>query len=229
MSWLRPVLGSSIGRKHVVAVTGAMLSLFVLLHLLGNLLIFAGPDALNQYAATIQSSPGIVWGARLSLLAIVLVHLVVALQLNVENKKARPVAYAKNNNVQLSFASRHMVLTGILLGVFITYHLLHFTFHIVNNTGYAVDAMGRHDVYRMVILGFQNPAITAFYIISMLVLGLHMSHGVASVFQTFGLYHIKYNRAVRCFGCAYGWAIPLANIAIALAVLLGIINLPVGG
>lgn len=229
MSWLRPVMQSSIGSKHIVAVTGTLLSLFVLQHLVGNLLIFAGPDAINQYAATMQSMKGLVWSARIGLLLLLLIHLKTALGLAIANRAARPVRYVKERDIQLSTASKHMVLTGIMLFVFIVYHLAHFTAHVVNNVGQRVDALGRHDVYYMVVTGFQNPFIAGFYILSMILLGLHLSHGVSSVFQTFGFNHAKYNGFISKLGLFYGWGVALGNISMVIAVYLGFITLPVTG
>ncbi len=229
MSWLRPVLQSSIGSKQMMAVTGTLLSLFVLQHLAGNLLVFAGPDAINAYAAAMQSMRGVVWAGRIGLLLLLIMHVGFAVRLAILNRRARPIRYAAEKDVQLTMASKHMVLTGAVLFVFITYHIAHFTLHIVNNTGYYLDSVGRHDVYHMVVSGFQNPYVSGFYIISMILLGMHLSHGVSSVFQTFGINNSKYNLMIRRLGLFYGWGVALGNISMPAAVYLGFITLPVSG
>jgi succinate dehydrogenase / fumarate reductase cytochrome b subunit len=124
---LKPLFGSSVGGKAVVAVTGLLLTGFTIAHLTGNLLIFSGSDALNGYAHFLKEKAFILWGFRLGLLATFIVHLVLALRLNYRNRKARPVRYEYEKTVAASWESRHMVSTGIVLGLFILFHLAHFT------------------------------------------------------------------------------------------------------
>jgi succinate dehydrogenase cytochrome b subunit len=122
----RPVT-SSLGSKYVMAITGLLLIGFVLGHMTGNLLIFAGPDALNGYAAALKARPALLWGARLGLLAVFVVHVLIGIRLALANKAARPTPYAYEDTLQASWASRHMMLTGLVLLAFVGYHLAHFT------------------------------------------------------------------------------------------------------
>ena len=223
--WLSAFMMSSIGMKHAMAVTGALLSGFIVAHMSGNLLIFAGPEALNKYAAGMQSLGPLLWVARAGLLAILCGHLFFAARLNIINRSARPIPYAKPNSMQLTFASKTMPYTGALIFFFILYHLAHFTLQIVNKTEARLDALGQHDVYFMVVSGFQNPVVAAIYILSMVVMGLHVSHGVSSVFQTFGLNHNKYNLSIKWLGLIWGWGVALGNISMVIAAFIGILKL----
>src|SRR3954451_9144890 len=128
---LRPVR-TSVGSKYVMALTGLGLIAFVLAHMAGNLLIFAGKAALNNYAHALESNPGLLWSARLGLLAIFLIHVVLGIRLTRQNMDARPVDYVYPDTVQASFASRHMLFTGLLILAFVLYHLLHFTFGVTD-------------------------------------------------------------------------------------------------
>lgn len=221
------VLRSSIGKKAVVSVTGLLLSGFVVAHMLGNLQIFMGQDALNAYAKKLQSMPLLLWPARLFLLAVLILHLAVSLKLAFENRKARPVQYVFKDTVQASFASRTMVLTGLIIFLFIVYHLLHFTLGITNpDFFHLVDAKGRHDVYSMAVLSFQNYYISGVYILAMFFLCLHLSHGLSSFPQSLGLSEEKCIPRLKCFANLAAVIIFLANSSIPAAVLLGFLALP---
>jgi len=216
---------SSLGKKYVMAITGLGLFGFVIIHMLGNLQIFLGPDAINAYAATLKSNPLILWGARFGLLAIVTLHITSAVQLSRANRQARPVAYATSKPVASTFANRTILVSGLILFAFIVFHLAHYTIGWVNPSLLTLeDAQKRHDVYRMVVIGFSNPAISIFYIVSMGLLLLHLSHGVSSLFQSLGL------RSKKTFGffdnLAKGAALILfiGNCAIVLAILFGAIK-----
>ena len=137
----RPVR-SSLGKKYLMAVTGVLLIGFIVVHMSGNLLIFAGRDALNTYAAALTARPALLWTARLGLIALFLVHLFVAFRLTYENYAARPQGYAYERTLQASFASRHMMLTGLVLLAFIVYHLAHFTLGVVTRTDFQLASDG---------------------------------------------------------------------------------------
>lgn len=221
---------SSIGRKVIIAITGAGLVLFVVGHLLGNLSIFFGQDAINQYAVTIKSVPGLLWTARILLLIALLIHMAFAIRLTIENRLARPSRYAVNNVVQTTLAARTMALTGLLIFFFIVFHLLHFTLGQVQpNTFDIQDAQGRHDVYSMMIYGFMNPWYSALYIVAMFVLCAHLSHGIQSVLQTFGIANRHNLATFRKLSTVLAVLIFLAFISMPIAVLLNIISLPAGG
>ena len=170
-----------------MALTGAFLMLFVLAHLLGNLQIFLGSEWLNAYAEHLDDLPFLLWPMRALLLTALLTHMLTGLWLAVENRRARPVRYAVGATVQASLPSRLMVFLGLSLFCFIVYHLLHFTFGTIDPRIFSLtDAKGRHDVYSMVILGFQDNAATAVYTLAMFFLGAHLRHGAWSFLQTIG-------------------------------------------
>jgi succinate dehydrogenase / fumarate reductase, cytochrome b subunit len=127
---LKPVR-SSLGKKYAMAVTGLLLIGFVVVHMSGNLLIYLGPDAMNSYAQALKARQALLWTARLGLLAIFVLHVVLGLLLTFQNKAARPTAYVYEDTLQASWASRHMMLTGLALLAFVIYHLAHFTFGVV--------------------------------------------------------------------------------------------------
>jgi len=148
-------LTSSLGSKYLMAITGLLLTAFVLAHVAGNLLIYAGPDALNSYAHALKSRPALLWPARLGLLTVFVVHLALAVRLRLQNAKARPVGYACPATLQASWASRHMMLTGLVLLAFVVYHLAHFTFGVLERSDVQVTQRGRLE--RLADLGEQSP------------------------------------------------------------------------
>lgn len=179
-----------------MAATGLMLVGFVIMHLLGNLQIFLGPAALNAYAVKLRHLGPLLWVARGVLLIALLIHVRTSTLLSVENRRARnsPAGgrgggrYAVFQPGVTGLAARSMLLTGVLLFSYVVYHLLHFTFHIAHpELSRAVDALGRHDVYRMVVMSFRDPRISGAYIAAMAALCLHLAHGFGSAFQTLGL------------------------------------------
>ncbi|MFO0876224.1 MAG: succinate dehydrogenase cytochrome b subunit [Gemmataceae bacterium] len=136
---LRPAR-SSLGKKYVVAITGLLLTLFIIGHMAGNLLIYAGPDALNSYAQALKAKPPLLWGARIGLLVVFTIHLGLALRLAFENRAARPERYVYEDTLKASWASRHMVLTGLVILAFLLYHLAHFTLGVVTKADVQVVA-----------------------------------------------------------------------------------------
>jgi succinate dehydrogenase / fumarate reductase cytochrome b subunit len=222
MNILASFYGSSLGKKYVMGITGLLLFAFVVVHMAGNLQVFLGPDALNNYALLLKSSPLILWGTRIGLLVVALLHIVSALQLARENQKARPVKYATGKPIASSYASRTMVMSGLILLAFIIFHLSHFTLGLVDPEYLQFhDFSGRHDVYRMVVTGFSKPLITIFYIISMAILFLHLSHGVASSFQSLGLRNQKTVNGFKMAAWVAAVIVFIGNCAIAIAVLAG--------
>ena len=175
-----------------MAVTGFVLFLFVIGHLAGNLQFFLGPEAINRYGDFLQSNPELIWPARLFLLLMVGVHIWVAGKLSLENRAARPVGYAQYQPVGSSYASRTMLLSGAIIFVFVVYHLLHFTVQVqyVNLTGRNffdfIDPAKRHDIFKMLVVGFNNGWVSGFYVLGMALLCLHLSHGASSMFQSIG-------------------------------------------
>ena len=213
-----------------MAVTGLVLLGFVIAHMLGNLQIFLGQEWLNGYAKHLQDLPFLLWPARFFLLGTLMIHMVLALQLAIENKKARPVPYVFKDTVQASYASRTMVISGVLIFLFIVYHLLHFTFGKTNPAFFhLVDAKGRHDVYSMVILSYQNYFVSGVYILAMFVLYLHLSHGAPSFLQSLGLTNEKTLQKIERLGNSLAWIIFVGNSSIPIAILLRLVKLPAGG
>ncbi len=213
-----------------MALSGCALFLFVIAHLLGNLQIFLGPEALNRYGHFLQTTPELLWPARLGLMALVVVHIVCAAKLTAENRAARPVPYARHEIVAASYASRTMMMSGLILAAFIVYHLLHFTVMApgVNLTGrdFAArpafaDVQGRHDVYKMMIVGFHQPVVSGFYLVAMGLLCLHLSHGVSAMFQSLGWKDRRYGPFLDRSAQAVALVIFLGYGSIPVAVLLG--------
>lgn len=219
---------SSIGKKILVALTGLALVLFILGHMIGNLLVFAGPEAINEYGHMLQTSlhGAGVWIARLGLLAAVVVHIVATIQLTIANKAARKDAYGKQRFQVSSGSSRTMIWSGLTILAFIIYHLLHFTVRAGNEYNnpalYSYDLHGHqvHNVYKMVIDGFSWWPASVFYIIAMVLLCSHLRHGVASIFQTLGLATHRTWPLFQTFGNAFALLILVGNCSIPLAILV---------
>lgn len=230
MKWLVQFLRSSIGAKFVMAVTGVGLFGFVIGHMLGNLQMFLGQDALNNYAKSLKDLGPLLWVPRIGLLVCVTLHILTAVRLTRENRQARPMSYVSDGTVQATFASRTMFRTGVIILAFVVFHLLHLTFGAILPENYALeDGMQRHDVYSMTVLGFQNWLVTGSYIVAMVPLGFHLSHGVTSLFQSLGLHHPRYNPLIAKIGPVSAAIIVVGNVSMPLACLLGIVQLPGGG
>lgn len=220
-SWLGRTLQSPVGAKVVTAITGLMLTGFLIAHVSGNLLVFAGPDALNIYAEGLKKYPALLWAARGGLLVAFVAHVSLAIWLTRENRSARPQRYAYENTAQATFASRYMIHTGLVMLAFVLFHLAHFTWRV---TDPRIAELGPFEVRRMLVIGFQQPAVAAGYLFAMAAIGLHLSHGVSSVFQTLGLNHPRYNGVLRKAGPVLGVAIAALFASIPLAIYLGFVN-----
>ena len=206
---------TTVGKKVAMAVTGAVMILFLISHMISNVLIFRNPEHLDNYAAWLRSLGPALWIARAGLLAAVVIHIIAAYQLTMRARRARPVAYDQHELQVATYASRTMRWGGVLLAVFIVFHLLHFTtgtFH----PDFRPGAPGRN-----VIVGMQVWPVAVFYLVAMLALGLHFSHGIWSALQTLGLNHPAYNRSRRIL--AWGLAILVAGgfATIPAAAILG--------
>jgi succinate dehydrogenase cytochrome b subunit len=215
-------LSSTVGTKFLVAVTGGVLVAFVIGHLLGNLQIYLGPEAINSYAVFLKSKPGLLWGARLGLLVALIIHIWGITRLSLRNQEARPQAYTLKKPVAATLSSRTMVWSGALLLAFIVYHLLHFTIGATNPKQFhLIDELGRHDVYSMTILGFQQPLVALSYILAMGMLGLHLAHGIASIFHTMGWSRPKTAPMIGLTGRIIALLLVIGNISIPISALLG--------
>lgn len=225
MNTLSSFFSSSIGRKWTVAVTGVVLVGFVTGHMIGNLQIFLGQEVINRYGAFLQGLGELLWAIRFGLLAMIVAHIYFTIQLTRENRAARPVKYAVNKYQASSTASRTMIVSGLILLCFIIFHLLHYTAHKIDPSFADLhDAKGRHDVYRMMILGFQNIWASGFYIVGMFLLCQHLSHGIVSFPQTLGLNSKKLEGFWKKLGPAWAWALFLGYISIPIAVLAGFLK-----
>jgi succinate dehydrogenase / fumarate reductase cytochrome b subunit len=218
-------LTSSIGRKWIVALTGLGLFGFVVGHLIGNLQVFIGPEPLNRYAYFLQNLGELLWAIRLGLLATLVAHVVFTIKLRLENRAARGTRYAVTTRRAATFPARMMMLSGLMVLCFIIFHLLHFTAQTVDPSFLALhDEKGRHDVYRMMILGFQSKAASAFYIVAVGLLAMHLNHGIGSLFQTLGLNSAKVRPLWEKGGVAFSWLIFLGYASIPVAVLTGVLK-----
>ncbi len=221
---------SSIGSKLLMAVTGVILLLFVIGHMLGNLQIFLGQDALNTYAEKLRGISLLLWIVRISLLVITLIHIVTSLRLSWLNRQARSLPYVYKNTVQATLASRTMLYSGLLVLAFVLYHLMHFTWGITNpEYSKLLDPKGRPDVYSMVVLSFRNLPVSITYIIAMILLWFHLSHGGSSVFQTLGVSQPKYHKMTERVGPILATIIVAGNISIPFFILLGVVKPFAGG
>jgi succinate dehydrogenase cytochrome b subunit len=214
---------SSIGKKFIVAATGVVLIVFIIGHLLGNLQIFIGPDWVNGYAEHLRELGPILWVIRVLLLVTVILHIFFTIKLAIENKRARPKNYARKDNVKASFASRHMVVSGLVVFAFIIFHLLHFTgrnfnpqFPLLKN-----DPLNHYDVYSMMVYGFQNVYVSAFYIVGLFLLTLHLTHGASSFLQSLGLNDKNLTPRLAFLGRVFAWLIFIGYTSIPVAVLCG--------
>jgi succinate dehydrogenase / fumarate reductase cytochrome b subunit len=214
-------VASTIGRKVVMAVTGLVLFGFVLVHMVGNLLVFL-PDheAINHYGRFLREMlhGGGIWAARAVLLVAVVLHIWAAWSLTRTNWKARPVPYKVVTPDASTYASRTMRWSGPILALFIVYHLLHFTVGTVHPD--FVDG----DVYRNVIVGFSVWPVALFYVIAMLALGLHLRHGAWSMLQTLGASHPRWNGARNLAASVFTLVIVLGFVSVPLAVLAGVLK-----
>jgi succinate dehydrogenase / fumarate reductase cytochrome b subunit len=211
-------LRSSIGKKVVMAASGAVLFGFVLGHMLGNLQVYLGPTALNSYAEKLRHLGPLLWGVRAVLLAAVTLHIASAYSLTRASQAARPVGYRARENRESTYASRTMRWGGVILLLFIVYHLMHFTF------GNAHPDFVHGDVFHNFVVGFQSVWVSAFYIVAMVALGFHLYHGVWSMLQTLGLSHPRYDKLRHTFATLVAVVVVAGNVSFPLAVLTGLIH-----
>ncbi len=207
-----------------MAVTGQLMIIFIILHVAGNSTIYFGK--LNAYAAGLHAIPVLLWAVRIVLLPALILHIFYALQLKLENNRARPVEYLSRQFQESSFAGRNMVWTGAVIGTFLVYHLLHFTFQVIYPSAAAFahhDAEGRPDVFLMVARGFQHAGIAAVYLVGVAALLLHLSHGIQSSFQTWGLNGDRSFPWVRKGGTLAAIVLFLAYAAIPVVFVTGLL------
>jgi succinate dehydrogenase / fumarate reductase cytochrome b subunit len=194
MNWITGTLGSSIGKKLMMAITGLSFIGFLAAHLAGNLTIYGGKEAFNSYAEHLHSLGPLLTVAELVLLTFFLVHVITGVILFLQNLNARPVRYAVNKTAGgRTFGSATMPYTGALLLVFIIFHLLNFSFVDKTDT----------TIFNIVSSAFSSPLYVVIYILAMVVAAVHVSHGFWSAFQTVGANHSKYMPLIRTVGIAF--------------------------
>lgn len=210
--------GSTVGKKAVMAVSGMVLFLFVIGHLIGNLQIYEGPEKLNNYAKFLRSVPAALWTVRITLLVMVILHIWSSIQLALLKFDARPVGYVKKKATKSSYASRTMYWSGPIILAFVVYHLLDFTFGTLN------PHFEEGNVYANVIASFQLIPVSAFYIVAMLLLCTHLYHGLWSMFQSLGYSHPRYTPVLKRSAAVVAILIAAGNISIPLSVLAGLVR-----
>lgn len=213
-----------------MALTGLFLIFFVIVHMAGNLQMFAPtPDTINRYAELLKSNALVLWGFRAALLVATVLHIWGALSLARENRAAKPMNYAvtgRKARLGLTWASVTMVISGTVILGFVVFHLLHFTAQVVDRSYQEMEAVvdGRtmHDVHRMVVVGFSKPLISGFYVLAMGLLFFHLRHGAASVFQTIGIRDRALSRLIESASWALAVILFVGFSSIPVAVLLGV-------
>ena len=209
---------STIGKKAIMAVTGLILFGFLVAHMLGNLQVFLGREVMNHYAETLHANVGLLWGARIVLLISVVLHTWAAIQLTALKAAARPVAYVKPGNVQASTGSRTMMLSGPVIALFVVGHLLHLT------TGTIHPQFVELHAYENVVNAFSNPIASGLYIVAMILVGFHLSHGIWSMFQSVGFSHPRYTPLIKKFAAVFSWVLIAGFIAVPISVLAGVVS-----
>lgn len=216
-----------IGKKAVMAGTGILLFGYVVAHLLGNLQIYSSnPEQINMYAAFLHNpaNVGVLWGARIVLLWAVVMHIVASVQLWNLKREARPVAYVKTADVPTSYAARTMMWSGPIIAAFVIFHILHLTVGAV--PGLPLTELSEHhpNVRANLIAGFTNPLVSGFYVVAMILLCMHLYHGLWSMFQSLGFSHPFYTPLLKKFAAVAAIAICIGNISIPISVLLGVVR-----
>lgn len=216
---------SSVGKKAVMAVTGILLFGFILGHMLGNMKLYLGAEALNHYAEWLRAlgSPFLpagvgLWIARLVLLGALAIHVHAAVVLTLLNRKARPVGYRRRETLTADYAARTMIWGGVMILLFVIYHLLHLT------TGDVHPSFVHGDVYGNVVSGFQQWPAAMAYILANLALGFHLFHGLWSLFQSLGWNSPGLNPARRTFAIGFATIITAGNLSFPIAVLTGLVS-----
>jgi succinate dehydrogenase / fumarate reductase cytochrome b subunit len=218
---------TSIGKKVVMAVTGLILFGYVFLHMYGNLHVYEGREYFNTYAAWLREMgyplfphEGALWIVRVILIASLILHIWAAWQLTRQDWAGRPVGYGVKKSIAATYAARTMRWGGVIIGLFIVYHVLHFT----TGTLYVEAPFSRTDVYANLVNGFRNPIVALVYIVAMLALAFHIHHGIWSMAQTLGWRNGVNNHLWRGFATVMAIVIAGGNITIPLAVMTGIIR-----
>ncbi len=219
--------GSSLGKKYLMAISGFILTGFVIGHMLGNLQMFLHPDWINTYAHQLQNLPyGLLWVVRLVLVAAVGIHIWSAILLTLENRRARPHGYEVEESLQASYASRTMIYSGAIIAIFIVFHILHYTtlsvFDYSMLYNYRLEGVGEPvlNVYAMLYIGFSKWYVAVFYIVAVFLLCQHLGHGISSMFQSIGWRNQLWRRRLDRIALVIGWALFIGFAIIPAAVML---------
>lgn len=225
MGWILDLYRSAIFKKAVMAVTGMILFGFVLAHMLGNLKVYGGAEAMNHYAEGLRTFGKpffgygqFLWIARIGLLAAVGLHIWSAWEVKRTNRRARPRGYVRETHQASTYASRTMFWGGVIILLFVIYHLLHLTFGTVHHD------FVEGDVYHNFVAGFENVWVSGFYVLANLALGFHLFHGLWSMFQSIGWTGDRFNRVRKGFAVVFAVAITVGNISFPVAVLSGFVS-----
>lgn len=217
---------SSVGKKLIMAATGLLMVFFVLAHVLGNLTIYFG--WINTYADHLHALPALVWIFRLFMLSMLGLHVFLGIQLTWENRSARGEPYAMKATRRTTFAAKNMIWTGAVIGAFLVYHLLHFTVQVIQPEFAArtsLDAAGQPDVFRMLVLNFQSFPMSGLYVLAMIALLLHLTHGIQSFFQTFGLTTDSSLPVTQKAGTVVAALLFIGYISVPIVILIGLLNM----
>ena len=227
----RPITGltslwhSTIGKKYVMAVTGLIWFGYLIVHLWGNLKIYAGPTFLNDYGGFLRTVgepffgySQLLWVARIVLIPAFILHIWAAVQLTARDRASRPVGYSTRRNLESTIASRTMIFGGLFIMLFVIYHVLDFTFGSVNPN------FEDGNIYHNVIASFRVWPVALFYVLAMVAVGMHLFHGIWSTFQTLGWNTARSNRLIRNLATFFAVLLTLGNISIPLAVLIGVVK-----
>lgn len=240
LAWAECYLGSSVGQKVLVALTGLSLAFFVVFHMIGNLKMFSGPESVNRYAYFLKHELGaLLWAARGGLLTAFVLHLFLTIRLKLRAAAARPIGYAYQRSAQATIASKTMIWTGLVIGAFTVFHLAHYTFASIHDVPgadgrssinyldlqYKIgDGESIHDVYAMMISGFTTAWIAVLYLIAQVFLFVHLCHGVQSALTTLGLVGKRFAAAAKLLGYAVAGLIFAGNVAIIVAIWTGCVK-----
>jgi succinate dehydrogenase / fumarate reductase, cytochrome b subunit len=216
---------NSVAKKVIMAVSGIILLLFLIAHMIGNLHVFQGADSFNHYSAWLRTfgDPALGYRWFLTALEIVLVvsvvaHIWAAIALWRQAKRARPVGYATKKSVAQSYASRTMRWGGVIIALFVIYHILDLTFGTANPAG--TDSTP----YSRLVASFQNPIATTVYVVALILLGMHLRHGIWSATQTLGQSNRRRERTVNAFAIAFSVLLIAGYLVVPAAVVFGLVD-----
>ena len=221
------LLQNRVGRKIVMSVSGLAMVIFVIIHLIGNASLFHGQERINAYAKLRHSLGAILWLIRLTMLTALCLHIFFGIHLTLENRAAKPQRYAVRKDLSATLTGRSMIWTGLLVAIYLLYHLLHFTLQVISPGLSAYrnpDASGRPDIFMMVVHSFRNISVAGLYVFAMGALTLHLSHGIQSMFQTLGLNNEKTLPVIMKIGTIAAVVLFLGYISIPVSIFAGLVG-----